>query len=335
MNSLYQMPIEFNSNLNYWWVNQNKTFEEEVGGGYLWSPQLKKNGMKNPFYDFMLQVRPGDVVFSYAQQQISAVGIVTSPASPAGNPFTEQVGALWNEDGWYVEVAFVKLESRVSPKDYWSTLSSLLGEKYTPLTQEGRGKEFYLTALNRMFAEQLFAIVASQNLPLVSALKVIDPQTELDSWTDREVAAAIGADVPETEQVQLSKARRGQGLFKARVANLNPMCRVTGVSEGRLLRASHIKPWKDSSNAERLDGANGLLLSPHIDLLFDKGLLTFLPSGELQIAEALPKYVIDAWHLHDVRDSKAFRREQWPYLEHHNSVIYPQGQERWARPRRG
>lgn len=112
------MPIEFNSNLNYWWVNQNKTFEEEVGGGYLWSPQLKKNGMKNPFYDFMLQVRPGDVVFSYAQQQISAVGIVTSPASPAGNPFTEQVGALWNEDGWYVEVAFVKLESRVSPKDY-------------------------------------------------------------------------------------------------------------------------------------------------------------------------------------------------------------------------
>jgi len=60
------MPIEFNSNLKYWWVNQNKTFEEEVGGGYMWSPQLKKNGMKNPFYEFMLQVQPGDIVFSYA-----------------------------------------------------------------------------------------------------------------------------------------------------------------------------------------------------------------------------------------------------------------------------
>jgi hypothetical protein len=62
--------------------------------------------------------------------------------------------------------------------------------------------------------------------------------------------------------------------------------------------------------------------------------LTFLPSGELQIAEALPSYVIDAWHLNDVRDSKPFRKEQWGYLEHHNSVIYPQGQERWARPRK-
>lgn len=334
MNNLFQMPIEFNSNLNYWWVNQNKTFKQEVGGNYMWSPRVKKNGMKNPFYEFMLQVQPGDIVFSYAQQQICAVGVVIGPATPAGNPFTEQTGALWNEDGWLVEVAFVKLESQVSPRDHWSALAPLLGEKYTPLTAEGRGKEFYLTALDKAFAESLFAVVEQQNPPLLSALKAIDAQTEIDAWTDREVAEAIGTDIPETEQVQISKARRGQGLFKARVANLNPMCRVTGVSEGRLLRASHIKPWKDSDNKERLDGANGLLLSPHIDLLFDKGLLTFLPSGELQIAEALPSYVIDAWHLNDVQDSKPFRKEQWGYLEHHNSVIYPQGQERWARPRK-
>ena len=149
MNAFIQMPIEFNSNINYWWVNQKKTFKQEVGGNYLWSPRVKKNGAKNPFWDFMLQVQPGDIVFSYVNQQICAVGVVISPATPAENPFREQTGDLWNRDGWYVEVAFVKLENKISPMDYWSTLAPLLGEKYTPLTAQGRGKELYLTALQK------------------------------------------------------------------------------------------------------------------------------------------------------------------------------------------
>ena len=52
-------------------------------------------------------------------------------------------------------------------------------------------------------------------------------------------------------------------------------CRVTGVRETRHLKAGHIKPWRDATDGERLDGANGLLLSPHIDHLFDEGYITF------------------------------------------------------------
>ena len=47
------------------------------------------------------------------------------------------------------------------------------------------------------------------------------------------------------------------------------------------LNARHIKPWRDASDAERLDGANGLLLAPHIDHLFDEGCITFSSSQEL------------------------------------------------------
>ena len=64
-------------------------------------------------------------------------------------------------------------------------------------------------------------------------------------------------------------------MFRANVLLREEACRVTRVSEPRHLQASHIKPWRDATDAERLDGANGLLLSPHIDHLFDEGYITF------------------------------------------------------------
>jgi len=47
-----------------------------------------------------------------------------------------------------------------------------------------------------------------------------------------------------------------------------------------LLRASHIKPWRlCATAAERLDGMNGLLLTPDADHLFDRGFITFGEDG--------------------------------------------------------
>ena len=65
-----------------------------------------------------------------------------------------------------------------------------------------------------------------------------------------------------TERDALTKARLGQGLSRQRVAELEPACRVTGLKRQEFLIASHIKPWRDCDNQERLSGANALLLSP-------------------------------------------------------------------------
>jgi hypothetical protein len=46
-------------------VNQNQTFAQETAGGYLWSPKRSKNGARNPFYEFMREVAPGDLVLSF------------------------------------------------------------------------------------------------------------------------------------------------------------------------------------------------------------------------------------------------------------------------------
>jgi hypothetical protein len=81
-----------------------------------------------------------------------------------------------------------------------------------------------------------------------------------------------------TEAVRLVVQRVGQDIFRSSLIEYwNGKCAVTGLDVLGLLRASHIKRWADcESDTERLDVFNGLLLSPHLDALFDKGWVTFV-----------------------------------------------------------
>lgn len=92
----------------------------------------------------------------------------------------------------------------------------------------------------------------------------------------------------ETVKEQVVKARRGQGAFRKAVMAREKSCRVTGLANPDLLIASHIKPWRDCETAdERLSGANGLMLSPNADRLFDQHLITFTDDGALIISSIL------------------------------------------------
>jgi hypothetical protein len=59
--------------MRYWWVNQNQTYHAEVQGGYLWSPKRSANGARNPFYETMREVSPGDLIFSFVDTRIFAM----------------------------------------------------------------------------------------------------------------------------------------------------------------------------------------------------------------------------------------------------------------------
>lgn len=116
-----------------------------------------------------------------------------------------------------------------------------------------------------------------------------------------------------------------QWLFRRRVADMEKGCRLTGVSDLRFLRASHIKPWSEcDSDGEKLDGNNGLLLSPNADLLFDRGWITFEDSGRLIKSDELPAEVDRRIGL-DLRPGRRcgrFRGEQLSYLDFHRKEIF-------------
>lgn len=91
-----------------------------------------------------------------------------------------------------------------------------------------------------------------------------------------------------TTREALVQARLGQGKFRADLMKIwNGACSVTGCDVRQVLRASHIKPWNKSTNRERLDPENGLLLTATIDSLFDSHLITFEDSGEMLVSSSI------------------------------------------------
>jgi predicted restriction endonuclease len=82
--------------------------------------------------------------------------------------------------------------------------------------------------------------------------------------------------------------RVGQDKFRASLEReWNGTCAVTGCGILQMLRASHIKPWETSTDLERLDSENGLLLTAHIDALFDEGLISFEDDGTMLLSRQI------------------------------------------------
>lgn len=129
-------------------------------------------------------------------------------------------------------------------------------------------------------------------------------------------------DIPETEREQLVMARRGQGRFRAELEKIESVCRLTCTTDSEFLVASHIKPWRLSSNSERLDRHNGLLLAPHVDRLFDLGWISFSENGAILLANEHIRRLMIQWGLDPERNVGSFNMRQQGYLEFHRKNIY-------------
>jgi putative restriction endonuclease len=321
-----QYPI-----VRYWWVNQKQTYRHEVPGGYLWSPKRKSNGAISPFYEFMREVAPGDLVFSYADSMIRAIGVILSHGyeSPKPREFG-QVGAYWDEIGWRVDVRFVELTHKVKPADFMDRLARFLPSRYAPLQSNGHGlQSVYLTLLPESFALELADLIGHEARMILQGAAVADCALQPTAVGQFEWEAhqmdRVQRDVslPETTRKAVVEARRGQGLFKQRVLDIESRCRLTGVDRVEHLRASHCKPWRDADNDERLDGENGLLLTPDADHLFDRGFLSFEDSGRVLVSpvvdvQSMIRMGLDPSEFGNVG---SFTCGQRAYLDYHRKNV--------------
>jgi len=308
--------------VKHWWVNQNQTYQQETEGGFLWSPKKKKDGSRNQFYDYMCEVEPGDVIFSFSETLIKAIGIATGTAQTAPKPSEFGVaGDNWSNEGWFVPVEFTELEQVIRPKDNMGVLAPLLPAKYSPLQASGDGlQSVYLTAVPPDLAAALRHLLNGQVEAIAERIAV--PTDDLgDLEQDRiEKDQALKP----TTKLQLIKSRVGQGLFRSRVEALDRRCRVTGIQEIQHLRASHIKPWAASTDVEKLDGSNGLMLSPHVDHLFDRGFISFANDGSLMLSGALSVDVASAWSITQMKPVQPLNPQQAEYMAYHRANVFKQ-----------
>ena len=138
--------------------------------------------------------------------------------------------------------------------------------------------------------------------------------------TQEEKSILDNTAIPETEKQQIVLARCGQGRFRAAIRDRT--CRVTGLADEAFLIASHIKPWRYASNNERLDGENGLLLAPQVDLLFDRGFMSFADDGAIVTSPVLPRHVLDALRIDPATvGRRPLSLRQREYMAYHRERI--------------
>ena len=146
-----------------------------------------------------------------------------------------------------------------------------------------------------------------------------------DLFDDIELHQQEYRTLEKTEQKSIVKSRIGQGIFRDRLIETWGSCSVTGLSNITLLRASHVKPWRDSSNRERMDPMNGLLLHPTLDHLFDSGFITFDDDGLILISEKLSKEEIEILYLSDNLKLRKLPDGLRKYMRFHRQNIFKNG----------
>lgn len=302
----------------YWWANHGKDFLDELEGGYLWCAKRSGKSAAAAAGDNMARAIPGDVVFSFAQERIGALGVVTERARTASAPDARRAKSA---AGWLLPVRFETLAQPLTPAAHLSKLGAVLPAKHAPLrVGAGRAAAPYLAAVPPRMAAVLHDLLAGQLQSIEEAVAIETDGRLADAAVEEQIWRR--SDVALRDKRQLVSARFGQGLFRQNLERIEKLCRVTGVPDRRHLRASHIKPWRLADDREKLDGCNGLLLSPHVEHLFNRGHISFTDDGDMLLSKHLNPTVAKAWGLDRARVARPFRPEQRAYLEFHRRYVF-------------
>jgi hypothetical protein len=289
----------------HWWVNLQPAERAEIEGSYLWAPKRTAGGSRSRPRECMTNIVSGDVVFTHAQAEISAIGVVLNRVRSSPDP------KLSRGDGWLVPVRFQVLGEPLSLKEHLPK-----SRRQRPARQP----QTYLADISNPEAQALRRLLNGQVEHLEQQVaaetdgRLVEQAIEEHIWQRTNIGPS--------DKRQLSDARRGRGLFRENVERIESACRVTGILDRRYLLAVHIKPWKVCQDSEKLDGANGLLLSPHIIHLFKRGHISFADDGTLLISRHLNPYVLKAWNLDRPVAPHLFRSEQRIFLAHHRTQVF-------------
>ena len=126
-----------------------------------------------------------------------------------------------------------------------------------------------------------------------------------------------------TETRGLVTSRVGQGYYRRQILNRwGNKCAVKNITFPNILIASHILPWKDSNEEERLHIGNGILLSPNIDALFDRHLISFTDEGKILLSDRLDIKDYNRLGISKELKLRNVYKDMINYLEKHRKKFY-------------
>ncbi|WP_026691805.1 HNH endonuclease [Peribacillus kribbensis] len=264
-------------------VMQGHTYEIDRDLGIIWIPKTDKGGNTPHSWGRMKEVKKGDQIFHYVKGNIVAISIARGGCIEAVKPSTEDEES-GNTDGYLVHLSYHELEKPVHVRDHFDQIAPLLPLKYSPFQPNSDGNQGYLYPCHEELAIKLLELMSELNIYLVS-----DEQLEFSieevKRTEHNTLIPVLA---ETESEVQTKLRLGQQKFRRDLMPLwNGQCVLCGISLPELLQASHAKPWKDSTNSERIDPYNGVLLCSNHHALYQNGFIAFDGQGRLHISSEI------------------------------------------------
>jgi|GEM_PF-2148452 len=205
---------------------------------------------------------------------------------------------------------------RIESASNGETLATRL-EKESRLDEDHSGDRTANTTLMEDLDE-----VANRNIEAAveATIKKATAVEVADAFDDLESHKSELDALPPTEREEVRKSRVGQGKFRKDLIAYWQSCAVTGCTEQKILRASHIQPWRDSDNRERLDPFNGLLLAPHLDALFDAGFVSFADSGRILRSTNLSDDDYRLLGIHDDLKLRPIDDRHKKYLHFHREM---------------
>ncbi|MGH8252983.1 MAG: HNH endonuclease [Steroidobacteraceae bacterium] len=296
-----------------WWVNISQTRRHELDAGYLWSDQPALEA-----------AQPGEIVYVHNGGRITMLGLAAGAAFPAGKSSSGSGrNARRGAPGWRLPVHFEELLQPLRVKDHVAAFKGLLPARHSPLRPSGDANPTVsLARIDERVAALLRELLGGQEQELLLMAPTLRSAERADDVAEHALRARLGLDV--TLRKRLLAARRGLGIFRDNVERYEQSCRLSGLLDRRHLRARHIKPWRDCNDSEKLDGCNGLLLSPHFDQLFERGLISFDDDGDLKVARHLNPAVLPSWGVVLPRNVGAFHPGQCAYLDYHRKKVFEQ-----------
>ena len=142
-----------NGGKQYLFVFQNKSFDAERRGGYLWAPKPNQDGRKVSHWIMMEEVRKGDVIIHSVNKEIKAISIAASDCYSANQPDELKSEQMWEDDGYIVDCQYIDIQYPIIISDYMDSILELQPAKYAPFNSIGRGNTGYLFASNNMLTQ--------------------------------------------------------------------------------------------------------------------------------------------------------------------------------------
>lgn len=149
----------------------------------------------------------------------------------------------------------------------------------------------------------------------------------LDLPTQTETDFAINNYAGETKEVTINQRIKQNFFRRAVLSSYRGRCCISGISESKLLIASHIVPWSADKNS-RLNPSNGLCLSSLHDRAFDCGLISIDSNYCILISDRLKRSkdlfiqkVLIPLEGHMIELPERFIPDQ-AFLNHHRTVTF-------------